>query len=227
MAMSKHRIRINLDTEAIFGSGRSVPGSVDSEIVYDEYGLPYMKAKTFKGNLREEMQEIIGVLGENKKSKEYQVALEELLGRENGGVESWKNIRFSDCQIAKGARQVLAQQVKIGDITAEELKESLTDVRIMTSIDEDGSSKKGSLRQIRVIKRGLAFDVDMYMEREISQAELELMAVALRSLKHIGSMRTRGKGEVSCSLLVKGSKGYEDKTDFYIDSFIKEVKEYA
>ncbi len=46
--MNHYKIEMELLSEAIFGSGYSVPGSVDLEVVFDDYCLPYMKAKTFK-----------------------------------------------------------------------------------------------------------------------------------------------------------------------------------
>ena len=60
--MNNYIIEIELLSEAIFGSGQSVPGLVDTDIVHDEYGFPYMKAKTFKGNLRKSAEEIVELL---------------------------------------------------------------------------------------------------------------------------------------------------------------------
>jgi len=64
--MDKYRIRVELLTEAVFGSGNSIPGVVDLEIVHDEYGLPFMKGKTFKGNFREAMGDIVNLIGIEK-----------------------------------------------------------------------------------------------------------------------------------------------------------------
>ncbi|MDI6604247.1 MAG: RAMP superfamily CRISPR-associated protein [Thermoanaerobacteraceae bacterium] len=221
--MDKYRIEVKLLTEAIFGSGYSIPGSVDLEIVYDEYGLPYMKGKTFKGNFRNEMFNAIKVLGEKK----FGGLLVSLLGEENKGVESWKNLKFSDCRITKNIRDILVYGVKEKKLTPDEIKESLTEVRSFTSIDDDGSYKKGSLRQFRVIKKGLTFEVDIYCGRELSVEELGIMAVTAKMMRHIGTMRTRGKGEVECSFLVYQNGGYKDMTEYYIDSFIKGVRENA
>lgn len=217
--MNNYKIIIKLLTETIFSSGHSIPGAVDLEIVCDEYGFPYMKAKTFKGNLREEMENTIKVLGDS-----YKGIVDNLLGAENQGVEVWENIKFSDCRLNKSIRLVLEKGVDYGQIKSFEIKESLTDIRKFTSIDEKGSTTKGSLRQIRVIKRGLEFEVDLYNEKDLDKEELGLLSISLRNLRHIGSMRTRGKGEVECNLHKLEGNIYEDKTDYYIDSFLKEVK---
>jgi len=220
--MSKYKITMKLLTEAIFGSGHSVPGSVDLEIVYDEFGFPFMKAKTFKGNLREVMTETVNLLGE-----EFKPILESLLGKENDGVESWKNLKFSDCRLSSNIRNVLEYGIKEGQISPDEVKETLTQIRIFTSIEEDGSYKHGSLRQVRVIRRGLKFEVEIDSERDLTDKELGLLAVSLRSLRHIGTMRTRGKGEIECSLHILENNAYKDKTDFYIDMLMKEVNSNA
>ncbi len=221
--MNRYKIEIELLTEAIFGSGHSVPGSVDLEIVYDEYGFPFMKAKTFKGNLREIMKKTIHLLG----YKEYKHVLKSLLGEKNNGVNTWKNLRFSDCRLTENIRNILKYAVKAEEIEPSEIKEALTEIRSFTSIEDDGSYKKGTLRHFRVIKKGLMFVVDMECERELSDEELAVLAVSLRSLRHIGTMRTRGKGEVNCSLLLLDKGVYRDITDYYIDKLMEGVKSNA
>lgn len=219
--MGKYRIEMKLLTETIFGSGYSIPGTVDLEIVYDEYGLPYMKGKTFKGNFRKEMSEVVKLLGEEK----YKHLLVSLLGKENGGVDSWKNLKFSDCRIAENIRGVLAYGVKERLFDCDEVKDVLTDVRSFTSLDDDGSYKKGSLRQFRVIKKGLIFVVDIYSGRELSEEELGIIAITAKMLRHIGTMRTRGKGEVECNFKVFQDGEYKDMTQIYVDSFLKGIKD--
>ncbi|ADU73834.1 CRISPR-associated protein Csx10 [Acetivibrio thermocellus AD2] len=211
-----YRIEMELLSEAIFGSGYSIPGSVDLEIVCDEYGIPFMKAKTFKGNLREVMEDAAKLLG-----KGYEEKVEQLLGKENSGVDSWKNLKFSDCRLQENVREYIRLAIETNKITAAEVKEAMTSIRSFTSIDDNGSSKKGSLREYRVIKKGLVFEVDVECERELSEEELALLAVSVKSLRYIGMMRTRGKGRVSCRLLVKENEKYKDVTDFYVNKLLE------
>lgn len=219
--MNRYRIKIKLLSEAMFGSGRSVPGSVDSEIVYDSNGLPYMKAKTFKGNLRETMEEFVALF-ENK--SDFKETIKDLIGDENLGLESWKNLKLSDCRISEGVRAAIENEIASGKLNPEEVKSALTSIRAMTSINEDGSARRGSLRQIRVIKKGTVFQSEIHSERELSETELGLLASSLRMLRHIGSMRSRGKGEVECSLEAFENGSFTDRTDHYIDLLMKEVK---
>lgn len=218
--MNKYRIEVKFLTEAIFGSGYSLPGSVDLEIVHDEYGFPFMKARTFKGNFREAMEDIVKLIS----IKEYEDLMENLLGRENDGLNQWKTIKFSDCMLSENIRNILAYKVKNRELTEAEIKEALTDIRSFTSIDDDGSYKEGSLRTVRVVKKGLVFYVNLYVYRDLLDEELGLIAATCKYLRHIGSMRTRGKGEVKCSLLVLEDGVYRNKTDVYMNKFFQEVK---
>ncbi|HLS52684.1 MAG TPA: RAMP superfamily CRISPR-associated protein, partial [Tissierellaceae bacterium] len=108
-------------------------------------------------------------------------------------------------------------------IDPSEVKQALTHVRNFTSIEADGSHKNGSLRQMRVIKKGLNFEVEINYERDLKDKELGLLAASLLQLRHIGTMRTRGKGEVRCSLHVLENGSYRDITADYFNLFLKEV----
>lgn len=214
--MNNYKVIVELLTETIFGSGYSVPGSVDLEIVCDEYGFPFMKAKTFKGNLREKIEETVNILGDN-----YKHIVENLLGEENQAEEINKNLKFSDCKLRENIRKKLEYAIKKGQIEPHEIKEALTNTRIFTSIDENGVAKDGSLRQIRVIKKGLYFEVNISCERKLEEVELGVLAISLRTLKHLGTMRTRGKGEVDCKLYILEDDVYKDKTNFYIEKLVE------
>lgn len=221
--MADYKIQVKLVTEAIFGSGHSIPGSVDLEIVCDDYGLPYMKAKTFKGNFRESMEEIVSEVGKAK----YGYIIDEILGKSESGVEQWKTLKFSDLRLAESIRNTIKKAILDGKVQNEEIKEALTDVRSFTSVDEDGSYRKGSLRQMRVIKKDLVFESELHIERELTIKEIGLLAMTTRYLRHIGTMRTRGKGEVECTFLKKQNDKYIDNTNKYINEFIKGVKSNA
>jgi len=209
-----YRIRMELLSDSLFGSGHSIPGSVDEEILYDEIGLPFMKGKTFKGNLRECAEKISSSL-----SNEFDEELASLFGMENQGVTSWDRLKFSDCTIDNDVRDILLDKVRKGQISPSEIKEALTVTRTFTAIDwETGSYEEASLRTINFVKKGLVYYVDLSLGRELSSREKGLLAGSVLMLRNIGGMRTRGKGEVSCRLLKDG----EDISDKYLEK-IREV----
>ncbi len=221
--MEELNIEVELLTESIFGNGQAIPGEVDLEIVYDEYGFPYMKSKTFKGNLREKVEEIVEILKKNY-GLNYEKYIKRLFGSENDGVNNWKTLKFSDCQIDKNIRKVLIHAIENKYISKNEVMRSLTDVRSFTSIGEDGVSEEGSLRHFRVIKKGLKFNVIVNCERQLEDIELSILAAGISSLRHIGTMRTRGKGEIKSRLLMHEEDNLIDVTDKYVNKLMEEVK---
>lgn len=219
--MDKYKIKVKLCTEAIFGSGYSIPGSVDLEIVHDKTGLPYMKAKTFKGNLREQVKNAVKLL------EHYGLELadeeDSLFGKEDNGTQEWATLRFSDCCLGKNIRELFEYAIDKKEVSSIEVIDALTGVRSFTSIDKDGASKEGSLRQYRVIKKGLEFYVDINCERELTKKELAVLSLGICLMRHIGSMRSRGKGEIEAKLLVLECGSYTDRTQYYIEELMKEV----
>ena len=81
--------------------------------------------------------------------------VEQLLGKGESGVESWKNLKISDCMIQKNTREYIELAIKTRKITASEVKGCFNINKKFHGIDDDGSSKKGSLRQYRVINKDL------------------------------------------------------------------------
>ncbi|MGL4848353.1 MAG: RAMP superfamily CRISPR-associated protein [Clostridium sp.] len=192
--MKEYSIKIEFKSEAILGSGKSTPGYIDFDIVYDEYGLPYLKGKTFKGKLREEGENISRLLKE-----EYPKELvNNLFGYKKDGGES--KIYFSDFTVGENLKNVIKNEVLNGNIDSKEVLEAMTNVRNFTAIDKEGVAKDGSLRKIRVLKKGLVLNGKIEVDKELTEKEEELIRLALGTLKHIGLMGNRGKGEIECSI---------------------------
>lgn len=212
--MQKVILKITLLSETIFGSGRTVPGDVDLEIVHDEYGLPYFKGKTFKGKFREALEQLDFFVEEDRLSNE----IDHLLGKPGDGVEGI--LKFSDCEINEGMKAYLVEGIKQGIITPDEIKQSLTQVRKSTSINENGVAQAGSLREYRVINSGLELFCKVVSEEKLSDYQLGILAMTAKMLRKIGSMGNRGKGRVDISLWVGG----KNKTQDYIDLFMREVQ---
>jgi len=45
VSMEEYTLKIELLTDAVFGSGNSVPGFVDADVLHDEYGFLYINGK--------------------------------------------------------------------------------------------------------------------------------------------------------------------------------------
>lgn len=191
------KIKIELLSDLCTCSGETYNSMVDMDVVYDENGIPYIPAKRLKGCIREsalEMQEL-GIITQ----EEY----EKIFGREgsvrsafslsnayilnfNESVEDLRNCTYKDLS---SPQNVLNQYTYIRTQTAVNLK---------TGVAEDGS-----LRTIRVVKKGLKFEAECNWNKgsqKVEKRQEEILKQAVSLVKHIGVSRTRGLGLVEMSL---------------------------
>ena len=178
---------------------------MDTDVILDEWGLPFIPAKRFRGVLYESALELVEMkeaLGETEGALSRNV-LNELFNR--GQQESDVNAHFEDFHI-KGYEDIikelrgLAQQY--GDVVGRnQIRDAFTSVRYQTAIESDsGVAKDGSLRNLRVVDNtSFEFIGMIYIDGGKEQHEA-LLAAALKNLSAIGFKRNRGFGRISCTM---------------------------
>ncbi len=183
------RLRITLLSDMCVASGEGYNSIVDIDVVHDEYGLPRIPAKRLKGCLREAAQELVDwqlldekvllqLFGEEGDRRAKLILSDAYVAEYDSYVEEIKTSR------SKGKNVVHPQNVL----------RLFTYIRTQTAIDtETGIVDEGSLRNLRVVKKGLEFvaqaEVPTQLQNDFSQI--------CRQLRHMGIARTRGLGEVS------------------------------
>ena len=199
--MQEYVVKIKTLTDIMPGSGESIPGIIDSDVRYDELGLPYMNAKTVKGHLREAMEQILAVT----RNRFAGIAADSLLGGSDvAGGSRIAKIRVSDMKLSKAVRDTIHDAEVSGSVTKEEILDSLTQVYASTKISEKtGTAEAHYLRKYRMVKRGLLFDVRIEAEG-LSQQEEELLFMSVKAIQHIGTLKSKGKGSVLCTIQRKG-----------------------
>ena len=166
-------IKMELLSDAIFGSGYSIAGGEDISVCVDNRGYPYLKGSTLKGLLRESAENFVA-WGEGN------VNLQLLFGE-----EGWDAID-DDRRI---------------QITSLELTQYPTDTsdcfskRAFTSV-EDGVAKDGSLRLASCVRAGLTFGGQIICSSE----DVDFIKMALNGIQRIGTLRNRGFGHVRFSI---------------------------
>ena len=165
------QVTMELKSDAILGSGFSVPGGEDVAVCRDEAGYPYLKGSTLKGLLRESLENWLAWTGQD-----LSVA-NELLG-ESG----WAG--------AADGRRVMLTQLTLDE--PPEDAERCYGLRTFTSL-ENGVVKEKTLRMASCIHRGLKFSGFLTCAKE----DADLISSALRGIKWVGTMRSRGFGQVS------------------------------
>lgn len=167
------RVTMELLSDAIFGSGFSIPGGEDIAVCRDPAGYPYLKGSTMKGLLRESLENLLVWTGG------AEADMSALLGE--GG---WSGTDDS-------------RRVRLTELTLEQRPadpESCCESRMFTSL-EDGTVREGSLRMAACIHRGQTFVGTLNCRAE----DAPLMKEALAGIKWAGTMRSRGFGRVRVS----------------------------
>lgn len=230
--MQKYTLKIELLSDAIFSGGESIVSVSDIDELYDEYRIPYYKGKSIKGNIRESADLIIKNQEKfNKdKYKQNKDTVEILFGKkflkkkkENNEKYDEENeiyrddqtegiLKFENASLEDDLKENLKYLIDKNIISKEELINSLTDIRYATKIDRNtGTAETGSLRSMRVLNKGITFTSNIYSERELTEDELALLVCAVKITRHLGTLRSRGKGSVKCTLVTEKEKLSENK----------------
>lgn len=185
------KVKIELLSGTIFGSGKSIPGGENIAVQTDEEGFPYLLASTFKGILREEMDNLKDWLPE----KYCSFDIKTLFGAEGENCIDDKRIIISDFTVSENVKKYVKEYVRKCKLIREQVTECFTSTYTFTSINDDGIAKTGSLRQCRYINKGIVF----YGNIRCSEDVCDFVKDGLSAVKFIGTMKSRGFGRVRVS----------------------------
>lgn len=189
------KVKMQLLSDVIFGSGISVPGGEDISVLCDKDGFPYYKGGTFKGIFREEMSRVLEWQGTDKKDIEATVA--RLLGEAgDSDAVNVSKLVFSDFTLSSNVKKEVLKEVGDAAGHAELITDLFTHLRTLTAIDADGVAQEGALRSLRCVNKGLYF----YSTIVCAAEDEELIKEVLSLTKWIGSMRNRGFGKVKITV---------------------------
>lgn len=190
-----YKIRIKLLSDSCIASGEGYNSSIDTDVCYDSYGLPYIPAKRIKGCLRESALELrdFGLAEFNQDGKDMLV---EVFGDEgykpsalhisNAKLIGYENY-ISDLEMADSS-YALPQTVL----------NQFTYIRYQTKIDEvTGTAEDTSLRAVRVMNKGLEFEAEL----ELPSKYEKIFRMCCQNLRSMGVNRTRGMGEIMVTLV--------------------------
>ena len=167
-------------------SGISAGAKLDSTVVKDKTGLPYVPAKTIKG-LAREMAELSGDC--------------EFVNRCFGGTTDNKDKCYDkemknkqgECYFANATLDEASKK----EIVSNKLQDHLYDVIASTKIDKNGIAEDKSLREIEVV-----IPISLFGEiQDIPERHIEQMKRSLQMIKRAGLNRNRGLGR--CEFIVE------------------------
>jgi CRISPR/Cas system CSM-associated protein Csm3 (group 7 of RAMP superfamily) len=195
-------LNIELLSDTLVGSGEGWGATIDSDVVFDECGLPYIPAKRIKGCLRESALEVLEMFDQSGIKLFSQEEIDFLFGKA-GMVESGElsisNAYIEDYTLNKKWIEWLEN--KHGSMFSKDtVLNTFTSIRRQTAIKENGVKKKHSLRTSRVLNRGFKFSAGIETSNDIENKYIDFLNFAARNLRYIGTNRNRGFGWVSCFL---------------------------
>lgn len=208
--MIRFELKIELLSDMCCGSGEGDGIYQDMSSSYDERGLPVIYGKRLKGLIRDRAEFLV----EYDKTKKY--LIDNIFGTgENAGLLRVGNAELENAkEIKRELRSLAGSQAEL--VTPKAVESIYTVQRYSTAIDEKGIARDHSLRMIGAVPKGEVFYAELELRAEEKSEEHKLIENACKILRRIGLNRTRGFGEVRCTLSLKeGSdpeKG-EDKSE--------------
>lgn len=200
-----------------FGAG-TANVTIDSDVVYDAVGLPYIPAKRLRGLLYESAVEVAEIMEGCGLSL---VTHDEVASLFNRSDIDRPRLGIYDFHL-QGVEQIRdalrwAETVVPDCVQPIDVLKHYTDIRYQTAIDEHGIALDTSLRNMRVLDGGQTFIGNLYID-DWTEADRQVLVFALQNLTRVGMKRNRGFGHIQCAL-----DGVDMKS-FIRSAFAKVVK---
>lgn len=218
--MPTYKLRFVLRSAAAFGRGDGVAGLVDREVERDADGLPFLRGRTLKGLLAEECANLLCALELQGRAGSWTQIAYRMFGQPGSTIEDTGALRVGDACLPESLRVAIKIAVNKGDLTADEVLESLTAIRRQTSMNEHGAPEKGSLRSLRVVLPGTVFEATLDFAEAPDDQTLALLAACTLAWRRAGTGRNRGRGRLRAYVLDGAGK---DITERCFRVFAREV----
>lgn len=198
MSRKKGVLRITLRSDLCVGSGYSYAGIIDSDICYNENGIPYIPGRRIKGCLKE-AGEMIGLPQLDQLFGEAGYGRNQGILVGNAYPEGYGEQNRELTQL-KSCKSPYAEY-----LTQQKVLEQYTRIKAQTEIEREGkTASRNSLRYIRVVNQyteGSCGPKPMCFLADVEfDCDREPMEKAAKALRHIGMERNRGLGSVECRL---------------------------
>lgn len=232
MSSKNFILRISLLSDMVPGSQQGFGALIDTDVVYDDYGLPYIPARRVKGCLREATENMLDSFKACKMPDNSdffglnpRVAFEKIFGLSGNdeaqevstGKVHFGNLYLPGYKILQSNIEALRREKRIGQFFqgSQPVAECYTGIRQQTRIDSKGVADKGSLRSIRYVKNfgpdgnPLVFEGLIDFSDDASGLN-DWLSIFCAAFRFMGAMRNRGFGEINCALFREGKNQTEE-----------------
>lgn len=213
--MTSIELQIELLTPCLVGSGTGYGALIDTDIVIDDFGIPYIPSKRIKGCLRDSAIQIcesfersgIKILPLEKSTSGYSI-VNKLFGEPGSSIPAgvyFSNLFIKEYENMCEWLEYLYKKTEYF-FNKGSVIDFFTEIRQQTSIDEKtGTAREHSLRTIRVAKKGLIFTGNIDFQED-DENIIKLIYFSAINLRYIGTKRTKGFGNIKCKLVINGGE---------------------
>lgn len=197
-----YELHIRLLSDGTFGSGRGLPGRIDTEVQYDtKTGLPYVRGRILKGLLVDACVEILQSIRLQGQPPDVLRRLRRaaawLFGRPGSRIEDEGKMDVGPGRLPEPLRDAVARDVEAGRYSPEAARDALTALRRQTAVDDvTGAAKERSLRTRRVLLRKTTLAASLSFRGTPSDDVLALLFACARGVRRGGIHRSRGNARL-------------------------------
>jgi len=196
-----YKIKITTLSDTIIATAEGQGSIIDTDICFDEFGIPYIPARRIKGCLRDSALEVYQLLNMLNRPTSTSF-IDDIFGSRGYSPAKVKisNANIFDYKINKEWISYLLETSNT-PFSEENVKKYFSQIRNMTEIDnERWIAKDKSLRNVRTLREGLDFEANLDFIEDPNQGTIDFLALSVKNLRYIGSNRTRGFGKIKCQL---------------------------
>lgn len=225
--MTKLTLEIELLSAACPGAGEGWGGIIDTDVVYDEMGLPYIPGRRVRGILLELAKEMVHILGnvspdQPKLTNQTVESLFGVQGLSDAAPLLIENAYLNDyVKVREWLAWTKNRFADLALVSPDRVLSAFTSLRQQTAIDEHGVAEENSLRTTRVLNRDSKFYARVTLLDD-DEACQDLLALAVALFRSFGSKRNRGLGRIQCRLLAENG---DDITHSTVQKYQKRLQE--
>ena len=203
MSIINYTLKINFTSEWLSATGIGDGYTADTMLNSDPNGIPVLSGRTIRGALRESAWRLTLV---KDRKEDLTKALNYFFGvpsssaqEEYAGVLTVGTGKLSD-----NLHQYL---LSLEPTEREQYLKDFSILRIQTALDDNKTTKKGSLRTIQCGVSGLSFECPIQIETSQNKEYVDkYLAAVAAGVKSIGANRTRGLGQCKVSTISNDGK---------------------
>lgn len=198
-------IHISTRSFTLTGSGEGFGSIIDSDVVFDDLGIPYLPARRIKGLLLDKSRDIQEILNPTMNIFPKSL-LKDLFGETGKNSESayFENLVIPDYENITSWLKYSYQGKLSQFINKYAIMNYWTKIIQSTATTIKGIAKPHSLRTIRALNPNILF-IGKIQFNEVNKKGIYLLSLACAHLNRLGSKRNRGLGKIECKLYHNGT----------------------